>query len=119
MAIARALITGSRVLLFDEPLSNLDAKVRIAMRTEIKRLQSELDFTAIFVTHDQEEALSMSDRIVVLRDGRAEQTGTPRDLYSRPVSPFIAQFVGTSNELPQRSRCPTYRCTQRPLFCAP
>lgn len=101
VAIARALVTGSRVLLFDEPLSNLDAKVRIAMRAEINRLQKELGFTAIFVTHDQEEALSMSDRIAVLRDGVTEQVGAPQELYNNPVSPFIATFIGASNEVPE------------------
>ena len=101
VAIARALIMGSRVLLFDEPLSNLDAKVRITMRREIKRLQREIGFTAIFVTHDQEEALSLSDRIVVLNDGRIEQIGTPRALYCEPATPFIAGFIGAANELSQ------------------
>ena len=100
VAIARALIMGARVLLFDEPLSNLDAKVRIAMRREIKRLQQEIGFTALFVTHDQEEALSMSDRIVVLNRGATEQIGTPRELYDRPATPFVAQFIGAANEIP-------------------
>lgn len=99
VAIARALVMGTRILLFDEPLSNLDAKVRQSMRREIKRLQREIGFTALFVTHDQEEALSMSDRIVVLNAGRIEQTGTPRTLYSRPETPFIASFIGSANAL--------------------
>ena len=99
VAIARALVTGSRVLLFDEPLSNLDAKVRITMRKEIKRLQAEIGFTAIFVTHDQEEALSMADTIVVLDQGRIAQVGSGRDLYTRPASPFIMQFIGAADEL--------------------
>lgn len=101
VAIARALILGSRVLLFDEPLSNLDATVRITMRREIKRLQREIGFTAIFVTHDQEEALSLSDRIVVLNSGKIEQIGTPRALYTEPATPFIASFIGAANELPE------------------
>ncbi|PDT44312.1 spermidine/putrescine ABC transporter ATP-binding protein [Sinorhizobium fredii] len=99
VAIARALVTGSRVLLFDEPLSNLDAKVRAAMRKEIKRLQSELGFTAIFVTHDQEDALTMSDLIVVLNHGKIEQIGDGRTLYRKPATPFICEFIGVSNEL--------------------
>ncbi|AJD43802.1 ABC transporter ATP-binding protein [Rhizobium sp. SEMIA 4085] len=99
VAIARALVTGSRVLLFDEPLSNLDAKVRASMRQEIKRLQTELGFTAIFVTHDQEDALTMSDVIVVLNHGKIEQIGDGRTLYRKPATPFICEFIGVSNEL--------------------
>jgi len=99
VAIARALVMGTRVLLMDEPLSNLDAKVRQTMRREIRRLQREIGFTAVFVTHDQEEALSMSDSIVVLNAGRIEQFGTPRALYESPASPFIAGFIGSANEL--------------------
>ncbi len=99
VAIARALVMGTRVLLFDEPLSNLDAKVRQTMRREIRRLQREIGFTALFVTHDQEEALSMSDRIVVLNAGRIEQADTPRRLYANPRTPFIASFIGAANEL--------------------
>ncbi|MDK1389935.1 ABC transporter ATP-binding protein [Sinorhizobium sp. 7-81] len=99
VAIARALVTGSRVLLFDEPLSNLDAKVRALMRQEIKRLQTELGFTAIFVTHDQEDALTMSDVIVVLNHGRIEQIGDGRTLYRKPATPFICEFIGVSNAL--------------------
>ncbi|AIC29931.1 ABC transporter ATP-binding protein (plasmid) [Rhizobium etli bv. mimosae str. IE4771] len=99
VAIARSLVTGSRVLLFDEPLSNLDAKVRASMRQEIKRLQKELGFTAIFVTHDQEDALTMSDVIVVLNQGRIEQIGDGRTLYRKPATSFICEFIGLSNEL--------------------
>lgn len=102
VAIARSLIMGSKVLLFDEPLSNLDAQVRGAMRREIKRLQADLGFTAIFVTHDQEEALSMSDRIVVLNEGRVEQIGSARALYAQPANPFVCQFIGSANALPAR-----------------
>ena len=100
VAIGRALIMGSQVLLFDEPLSNLDARVRLAMRKEIKRIQGQVGFTAIFVTHDQEEALSLSDRIVVLNEGRTEQIGSARDLYFKPITPFVAAFIGGTNELP-------------------
>ncbi|ARO32583.1 ABC transporter ATP-binding protein (plasmid) [Rhizobium etli] len=99
VSIARSLVTGSRVLLFDEPLSNLDAKVRASMRQEIKRLQTELGFTAIFVTHDQEDALTMSDVIVVLNNGRVEQIGDGRTLYRKPATSFICEFIGLSNEL--------------------
>lgn len=99
VAIARALIMGNKVLLFDEPLSNLDAQVRATMRQEIKRLQRELKFTAIFVTHDQEEAMSLSDRIVVMDKGVAQQIGSPRELYAHPKSPFIAKFIGGANEI--------------------
>ncbi|MDO5648800.1 ABC transporter ATP-binding protein [Paracoccus sp. (in: a-proteobacteria)] len=100
VAIARALVMGSRVLLFDEPLSNLDARVRITMRREIKRMQADFGFTAIFVTHDQDEALSMSDRIVVLNGGRIEQLADGQTLYAEPASAFICEFIGNANELP-------------------
>ena len=99
VAIARALVTGSKVLLFDEPLSNLDAKVRVTMRHEIKRLQREFGFTAVFVTHDQEDALTMSDTIVVLANGSVEQIGDGRTLYRKPATPFICEFIGAANEL--------------------
>lgn len=99
VAIARSLVMGPQVLLFDEPLSNLDARVRDDMRKEIKRLQRELGFTAVFVTHDQEEALSMSDRLLVFNKGVADQIGTSRDLYSKPATPFVCEFIGASNKL--------------------
>ncbi|MXX89937.1 MAG: ABC transporter ATP-binding protein [Boseongicola sp. SB0677_bin_26] len=99
VAVARSLVMGTRVLLFDEPLSNLDAKVREDMRHEIKRLQRDVGFTAVFVTHDQEEALSMSDRLLVINEGRAEQSGTARELYQSPATPFVCQFVGAANEI--------------------
>ncbi len=99
VAIARALITGAKVLLFDEPLSNLDSKVRVAMRREIKRLQSEFGFTAFFVTHDQEEAMSLSDRVLVLRDGITEQIGSGKDLYANPANSFVCEFIGDSNRI--------------------
>lgn len=105
VAIARALIMGPKVLLFDEPFSNLDAKIRIAMRREIKRLQLEIGFTAIFITHDQEEALSLSDTIVVLNDGRVEQIGSGCTLYRAPATPFICQFMGQVNELSAAMAC--------------
>jgi ABC-type Fe3+/spermidine/putrescine transport system ATPase subunit len=85
------------VLLLDEPLSNLDAKLRLETRREIKRIQRELKITSIYVTHDQEEALSMADRIAIMNEGRLEQTGTPREIYSRPANSFVAGFIGETN----------------------
>ncbi|MDJ0322940.1 ABC transporter ATP-binding protein [Cryobacterium sp. PH31-AA6] len=99
VALARALVTEPRVLLLDEPLSALDAKVRVGLREEIRRIQTDLGITTLFVTHDQDEALAVADRVAVMRDGRIEQVGTPEDLYCRPASPFIADFVGLSNQL--------------------
>jgi putative spermidine/putrescine transport system ATP-binding protein len=95
VALARAIAPRPRVLLLDEPLSALDAKIRVSLRTEIRDLQRELGITTIFVTHDQEEALSMSDRIVVMSEGRIEQVGTPFEIYNRPRTRFVASFVGT------------------------
>ncbi len=97
VALARALAARPRVLLLDEPLSALDARIRVSLREEIRRIQKELGITTIFVTHDQEEALSISDRVVVMQQGRAVQTGTPFEIYNRPASRFVAQFVGTLN----------------------
>jgi ABC-type Fe3+/spermidine/putrescine transport system ATPase subunit len=99
VAIARAVVIEPHVLLLDEPLSNLDAKLRVEMRLEIRKLQKTLGTTVIYVTHDQEEALSMSDRIAVMRGGRAEQIGAPRSIYEKPATPFVAGFVGTTNLL--------------------
>lgn len=99
VAIARALIRGANVLLFDEPLSNLDAKIRLLMRKEIKRLQEKFGFTAFFVTHDQDEALALSDRIVVLRGGRIEQVGSGRELYQNPANATVCAFLGAANQL--------------------
>jgi putative spermidine/putrescine transport system ATP-binding protein len=100
VALARALAISPRVLLLDEPLSALDAKVREQLRDEIRRIQLELGVTTVFVTHDQEEALSMADRVGVMRSGRLEQCDTPATLYDRPATPFVAEFVGTMNRLP-------------------
>jgi ABC-type Fe3+/spermidine/putrescine transport system ATPase subunit len=99
VAIARAVVIEPHVLLLDEPLSNLDAKLRVEMRVEIRRLQKALGITVIYVTHDQEEALSMSDRIAVMRSGRIEQVAAPRSIYEQPATPFVASFVGTINLL--------------------
>lgn len=99
VALARALVIRPSILLLDEPLSNLDAKLRDDMRNEIRDIQRRLGITTIFVTHDQEEALTMSDRIVVMNAGRIEQIGSPQDLYERPATPFVANFVGRTNRL--------------------
>lgn len=99
VALARALAIRPQVLLLDEPLSALDAKIRTSLREEIRRIQRELGITTIFVTHDQEEALSMSDRVVVMHQGIADQVGTPFEIYNRPATRFVAQFVGTLNLL--------------------
>ncbi|MGI8521799.1 MAG: ABC transporter ATP-binding protein [Nocardioides sp.] len=103
VALARALAVRPRVLLLDEPLSALDAKVREQLRDEIRRIQRELGVTTVFVTHDQEEALSMADRVGVMRAGRLEQCAEPATLYDRPATPFVAEFVGTMNRLPART----------------
>ncbi|MFC3997398.1 ABC transporter ATP-binding protein [Nocardiopsis sediminis] len=97
VAVARALATRPAVLLLDEPLSNLDAKLRREMRVELRELQQRLGITMVFVTHDQEEAMSLSDRIAVLNGGRVEQLGTPQEVYAAPVSRFVAEFVGAAN----------------------
>jgi putative spermidine/putrescine transport system ATP-binding protein len=99
VALARALAPKPQVLLLDEPLSALDAKIRVSLRTEIREIQRKLGITTIFVTHDQEEALSISDRIVVMHEGVADQVGTPFDIYNRPRTRFVANFVGTLNTL--------------------
>lgn len=100
VALARALVVEPRVLLFDEPLSNLDAKLREQMRGEIRRIQKNLSITAVYVTHDQNEAMSISDRVVVMRDGQIEQVGTPEEIYAKPSTRFVADFVGKVNFVP-------------------
>jgi putative spermidine/putrescine transport system ATP-binding protein len=102
VALARALAIQPQVLLLDEPLSALDAKVRIQLRDEIRRIQIEVGTTTLFVTHDQEEALAMADRVGVMRAGRLEQLGPPEAIYQSPATPFVAEFVGLSNRLPGR-----------------
>jgi putative spermidine/putrescine transport system ATP-binding protein len=99
VALARALAIEPRVLLLDEPLSALDAKVRVQLREEIRRIQLELGITTLYVTHDQEEALSVSDHVAVMYRGRIEQMGAPAEMYSRPATPFVAEFIGTMNRL--------------------
>ncbi|GAA2625592.1 ABC transporter ATP-binding protein [Paractinoplanes durhamensis] len=100
VAIARAVVLEPSLVLMDEPLSNLDAKLRLEMRTEIRRLHQSLGLTTVYVTHDQEEALSMADRLVVLRDGRVQQIGTPEELHTRPANRHVADFMGYRNLLP-------------------
>jgi multiple sugar transport system ATP-binding protein len=95
VAMGRAIVRDPQVFLFDEPLSNLDAKLRVAMRSEIKELHQRLKTTSIYVTHDQIEAMTMGDKIVVMRDGRIEQTGSPLDLYDHPANQFVAGFIGS------------------------
>jgi putative spermidine/putrescine transport system ATP-binding protein len=100
VALARALVTSPRVLLLDEPLSALDARVRVQLREQIRRIQAELGITTVFVTHDQEEALAISDRVAVMHAGRIEQIGTPEELYLTPASAEVAAFVGLSSLIP-------------------
>ena len=107
VALARALVYNPRVLLFDEPLSNLDAQLREQMRFELTRLQHDLGITSIYVTHDQGEALVMSDTIIVMNQGHILQQGSPEDIYAEPASRFVAEFIGVANLLPVRVRQPT------------
>ena len=123
--MGRAIVRDPQVFLFDEPLSNLDAKLRVAMRTEIKELHQRLKTTSIYVTHDQIEAMTMGDKIVVMRDGRIEQTGSPLELYDHPANLFVAGFIGSpamnflpGDAAPQRRRArasssPTARARTR------
>src|SRR5207248_1116682 len=104
VAVARALVLEPSVLLFDEPLSNLDARLRRQMREEIRELQQKLRLTVVYVTHDQQEAMAVSDRIIVMNAGQIEQQGTPRNLYERPATPFLARFMGESNPARGRAR---------------
>ena len=99
MALARALVLEPGVLLFDEPLSNLDAKLRVTMRTEIRRIQQEAGITAIYVTHDQSEAMALSDQIIIMEKGVVAQIGTPQEIYYHPASEFVADFIGEANFL--------------------
>jgi iron(III) transport system ATP-binding protein len=100
VAVARALVLEPQVLLFDEPLSNLDARLRRRVRDDIREIQSNLGLTVIYVTHDQEEALAVSDRIIVMNDAVIAQAGAPRELYDAPADPFVADFIGEANLLP-------------------
>jgi iron(III) transport system ATP-binding protein len=99
VAIARALVLNPKILCLDEPLSNLDAKLRVELRNELKKLQNELKITTIYVTHDQEEALTLSDRIAVFNKGKIEQVGTPQEIYTESKSPFVCEFIGEINKI--------------------
>src|SRR5205807_7197409 len=99
VALARALVVKPETLLLDEPLSNLDANLREEMRFELRRLHDEYRYTTVYVTHDQQEAMTAADRIVVMREGRIEQQGTPADIYERPATEFVARFIGGTNIL--------------------
>ena len=99
VALARAMVVRPKVLLFDEPLSNLDAKLRVKMRTEIRRLQNRMGITSVYVTHDQSEAMAMSDRIIIMNSGRIEQAASPAEIYRHPASVFVADFIGRANFL--------------------
>jgi iron(III) transport system ATP-binding protein len=112
VSLARSLVAGEEVVLFDEPLSNVDAKVRDQLRIELLDMQQRLGFTAIYVTHDQHEAMSMASRIVVLNNGRVEQVGSPREIYRTPATPFVARFIGTTNEVPGERTGPTTFSTE-------
>ena len=113
VAMGRAMVREPKVFLFDEPLSNLDAKLRVQMRTEIKKLRERVRTTALYVTHDQVEAMTLADRIVLLNNGRVEQIGTPEDVYEAPATLFVAGFIGASgmNFLPGRLRCAASGCS--------
>ena len=100
VALARALVLEPGVLLFDEPLSNLDAKLRVTMRTEIRKIQQKVGITAVYVTHDQSEAMAISDNIIIMSRGHMEQMGSPRDVYYKPASRFVADFIGEANFIP-------------------
>ncbi len=100
VALARALVMEPSVLLFDEPLSNLDAKLRVYMRTEIRNIQKRLGLTSVYVTHDQEEAMALSDKVIVMNKGKIEQVGTPQEIYQKPRTKFVADFIGVANFIP-------------------
>ncbi|MDR7318259.1 ABC transporter ATP-binding protein [Brevibacillus nitrificans] len=119
IALARALVLEPALLLMDEPLSNLDAKVRQRLRVEIRKLQKELGITAVYVTHDQEEALSMADQVIIMNQGRIEQMGRPEELYRQPKSYFVAHFLGNSNTLTVSSRDGQYWIGNQPLPLLP
>jgi thiamine transport system ATP-binding protein len=113
VALARALAPGPSVLLLDEPMSALDARLRERLRVQVKRIQSELDITTVYVTHDQSEALAISDRVAVLNAGRVEQVGTPEEVYREPASRFVAEFVGDNNVFDGESPVETEGCSVR------
>jgi len=114
VALARAIVIKPRVLLFDEPLSNLDARLRVQMRSEIRGLQKRLAITTVYVTHDQEEAMAVSDRIAVMNRGSIVQLGSAEDLYLRPADEFVAQFIGRVNLIPRQVAGKAVRLVVRP-----
>ncbi|EPS2709990.1 ABC transporter ATP-binding protein [Cronobacter turicensis] len=118
VALARALAVEPDVLVLDEPLSNLDARVRLSVRHEIKTLQQQLGFTSLIVTHDQEEALVMADRVAVLNQGRIEQTGTPQAIWRRPATPFVADFMGATNRLQTQAEMVCFRSSDVAISAA-
>lgn len=119
VALARALVIEPQLLLLDEPLSALDAKVRAELRDEIRMLQSDTGISTIFVTHDQDEALSISDRICVMKDGEVQQIGTPREIYFKPANNFVARFVGAMNEIPSQVALESNRPPNSTLLLRP
>jgi len=119
VALARAVVTNPRVLLLDEPLSALDKALRLDMQIELKRIQREVGITTIFVTHDQEEALTLSDKIGILKDGRMIQAGTPREVYNKPVNRFAAGFLGDANFLPGRAEGDRFRLDDGSMIDVP
>lgn len=116
VALARALVNRPQVLLLDEPLAALDLKLRRQMQVELKQIQREIGITFVFVTHDQDEALTMSDRVAVMSEGRVEQCGTPEDVYERPAGSFVASFMGTSNLVPGTYRAGEVHVDQGPVL---
>ncbi|MFY9511650.1 MAG: ABC transporter ATP-binding protein [Rubrivivax sp.] len=118
VALARAIVLRPRLLLLDEPLSNLDAKLRVEMRAELRRIQRELGITMLYVTHDQDEALSLSDRIVILRDGRIEQDASPEQLFHHPATAFVAGFMGYDNLFEHAGRQLAWRPEQVAVLAA-
>ena len=119
VALARAIAPKPRLLLLDEPLSALDAKIRVSLREEIRAIQRDLGITTVFVTHDQEEAMSISDRIVVMNAGNLDQTGSPHEIYNRPKTRFVATFVGQLNALPEASFGPSRAIRPELISLAP
>lgn len=116
VALARAIVITPEILLMDEPLSNLDAKLRVEMRTSIKKIQKSLGITTIYVTHDQEEALAISDRIAVMKDGVVSQIGEPEDIYKKPKSKFVAGFIGTSCFIPAKANHEVITVQGKPIL---
>ena len=119
VALARALAIQPQVLLLDEPLSALDAKVRVQLRDQIRRIQLEVGITTLFVTHDQEEALAVADRVGVMRSGQIEQIGAPDEIYNRPLTPFVAEFIGSTNRLPGQANGATATVLGSPVPLLP